>query len=135
LIPILAKGLAKDPELRYARGSQLAADLRACAAAIKSGVSTAELTQPLPPAAPASAPEDPGATIRLEAPLPASAPAPIAAEPVLILPEPTSELVRDIALPPGTAPASEGTIRLPPRGAEPPASDDTLRLPPDQEKP
>jgi serine/threonine-protein kinase len=163
VVPILDRGLAKDPEQRYARGSLMAADLRACAAAVKSGVSTTELTMPLPQAASVTTKETPdspqdgpafgppslpsavplkssesaGSTIRLEAPQPAVAPAPIAAEPVLILPEPTSELVRDVALPPGAAeaPASEGTIRLPPRGTEAPASDGTFPLPPDQEKP
>lgn len=37
VVSIINKGLAKDPDQRYARAAQLAADLRACIAAIKSG--------------------------------------------------------------------------------------------------
>ncbi len=56
VVPILDKGLAKDPDQRYARAALLAADLRACVAAIQSGIFTAESTQPpLPPAAPSPA--------------------------------------------------------------------------------
>jgi len=154
VVPILDKGLAKDPDQRYARGALLAVDLRACAAAIQSDVATTELTQPLPQVAapppfvaaavPVAAPEaagaggtsdTAGAPIRLEAPQPS--PAPIPAEPVPILPEPASDLVRDVALPPASAPgpASDGTIRLPPRGTEAQDPDATLRRSPDEEKP
>jgi serine/threonine-protein kinase len=43
VVPIVDRGLAKDPGQRYARGSLLAADLRVCASAIKSGFSGATL--------------------------------------------------------------------------------------------
>jgi serine/threonine-protein kinase len=46
---IIDKGLAKDPEKRYQRGSELAADLRKCIAAAKDGSAAP------PPAAPESA--------------------------------------------------------------------------------
>ncbi|MCX5796011.1 MAG: serine/threonine-protein kinase [Elusimicrobia bacterium] len=135
VLPILAKGLAKDPDQRYARAALLAADLRACCAAVKSGVCAQEVTQPLP-AAPAAAevpqaspaPEA-AAAIRLEAP------PPIAAEPVPILPEPAPDPRGDVALPSAAAPAPAGAIRLPPPGEQAPDTETTLQLPPDQEKP
>jgi len=42
VVPILDKGLAKDPDQRYARAALLAADLRACAVGSPSGLSTGQ---------------------------------------------------------------------------------------------
>ncbi|MBI5239267.1 MAG: CHASE2 domain-containing protein [Elusimicrobia bacterium] len=99
--PVINKGLAKDADQRYARGSLLAADLRACIAAVKSGT-TAEITQPVakPPAA--------EGTVRLEAPPPAQAPALASAPPAAVLPEPV------LAVPEPTLPSGSG--ELPPSG-------------------
>ncbi|MFA6004315.1 MAG: serine/threonine-protein kinase [Elusimicrobiota bacterium] len=82
LVPVVNQGLAKDPDQRYARGSLLAADLRACAAAIKAGRGDAAMPAPAAPAPqvqlPAleagSRPRPPAATVAIELPRPAAVP-------------------------------------------------------------
>ncbi len=76
---ILDKGLAKNPDERYARGSALAGDLRTCVAAMKSGGKIA------PPPVLAPAPVEEPKTISFEpqpAQMPDIAPAPVSAAPV-----------------------------------------------------
>jgi serine/threonine-protein kinase len=121
---VINKGLAKDPDGRYARGSLLAADLRACIAAGKSGTGTMEVTQPVPaPVAPAVE-----GTVRLQAPptAPAAAPftEPVLPDPAPVLPEPAI---------PGPAPLERVPILPDPVPAPPepasPAQEATLIIP------
>ncbi len=87
---ILDKGLAKDPDQRYARGRELAADLRACAAGAGRAPAPLEAAQPPSPPAVADAAQ------------------PI---PVVRVPEPAQATLRTIEIP---LPEAEPTIRLTP---------------------
>ncbi|MBI4676137.1 MAG: CHASE2 domain-containing protein [Elusimicrobia bacterium] len=78
--PIIDKGLAKNPDQRYARGSLMAADLRALIAAIKSG-------KPTGPADPASGRAPPAPAVQ----------APQAVPP---LPPPEAPLTQVVETPP-----------------------------------
>ncbi|OGR90845.1 MAG: hypothetical protein A3J74_09395 [Elusimicrobia bacterium RIFCSPHIGHO2_02_FULL_57_9] len=60
---IINKGLAKNPDQRYARGAQMAADLKACLAAFKLGIAAAAATAPAPAAKPPPPPTE--ATLRV----------------------------------------------------------------------
>ncbi|MBI4376295.1 MAG: CHASE2 domain-containing protein [Elusimicrobia bacterium] len=126
---IVDKGLAKDPAQRYARGSEMAADLRACIqgkacpVAVASAAPTLKIDIPVPapkidipvPAPridipqPAAAPVDGGATLRIE---------------------PTQA---NKTLPAGPPPAVEPTIRIEPV-LDGSGADQTVRIVPDPEQ-
>ncbi|MDD5656168.1 MAG: serine/threonine-protein kinase [Elusimicrobia bacterium] len=122
LAAILDKGLAKDPERRYGRGAEFAAELRAARAALAAGATSPTL-ELQPPAAvlPAARPE--------AAPEPAAPPAPASGAPggTIRLPPPGGA-------PPQAAPNPDATMPLPPAQAPAADPDATVRIAP-AEKP
>ncbi|MBI5884026.1 MAG: CHASE2 domain-containing protein [Elusimicrobia bacterium] len=115
--PIIDKGLAKDPAKRYARGSLLAADLRALIESIKSGKPMAAPPAPamVPPM---TVPEAP-ATVAVEVPPPAPAVEAAPPAPAEIKPSTPIHVAPAIDLP-----AAE------PEAAEPPAPAPKIELEP-----
>jgi serine/threonine-protein kinase len=139
VIAILDKGLAKDPAKRYSRAALLAEDLRAVAAALKSGP-----PGPPIPAVRTSVPPVPGElpipqvppapTVGNSVP-PAPAELPIPPAPVLILPDPAREPAPEVVLPSAPVPAPFGEIRLPPPRTQVPDGEAAPSPKPDQEEP
>ncbi len=111
---VINKGLAKDADQRYARGSLLAADLRACIAAIKSGTATVEITQPAA-VEPVLVLPDPAPEPTPVVPEPA-APEPVALERASLLPDPVPEPTPVV---PEPAASPEATLVIPPAPAAP----------------
>ncbi len=138
--PIIHKALAKDPEKRYLRGSQLAADLRRCLASLggsagapaqaKESTAPIPVPAPQPQAAPAADATIPAGALSapISAPAPAPSPAPSpAAIPVISAPAPvvTSDKTipattpLDATLPAGSMPAQDKTQPGATRGPRP----------------
>ena len=128
VVPVINRGLAKKPEERYARGQLMAADLRACLAAVKSGNAIPQAAQ-LPPTAQAPV-ADP--IVRDVAPPPApAANAGPDGVPTIANVSPDGDRGVGASAPtrhggpagldaaPTKPPASEGTVRLPPASAAP----------------
>ncbi len=145
VVPIINRGLAKRPEERYSRGSELAADLRALIAAIKSGTTMPAMAAPVPAPAPAPAPV-PEAPL----PIPIAAPAPIVSAPVPVavdFPPPPPPPPEPVELPAAAIPAvpaveatipavpaaspADATVRMTAPAAAPSQDPEaTLRMPP-----
>jgi serine/threonine-protein kinase len=128
VVAIINKGLAKNPEERYAKGSLLAADLRACAQAVRMG--TAAQAAPVP--APAPAPAAAATPAPVTEPTPAPAPAPVASATMPVLPPEVAALVAESTLTLVSPPAAEAppppVIEL---GARPgPSPEPTARIKP-----
>ena len=120
---IIDKGLAKNPDQRYARGSELAAALRACSAALRSG-------------SPAPAVAEPTIPVPMMEPLPA-VPVPVAATPATPeKPLPSLDFLAPVQAP--AQPSPDATLKMgqiiemPQRsGVHPaPSPEETLRINP-----
>jgi serine/threonine-protein kinase len=95
---ILDKGLAKNADKRYQRGSEMAADLRRCVAALKSGDNTAQITVPVEPVS--------------------AQPPVVEAPPPALEAEPASDATIQLAASPEPAPAETPAVEAPPAPVE-----------------
>ncbi|MEK9145246.1 MAG: serine/threonine-protein kinase, partial [Elusimicrobiota bacterium] len=129
---VVHKALKKQPDERYQKGSEMAADLKACIERVKSGKDTAAAQEPpsskgglspLPqraevPAAPAPAPA-PAPAVAAAAPAPEPEPAPVAPVPAPAPAAAAPESAETVVLPPAAEGplSSEGGLSPLPQGA------------------
>ncbi|MEK7743736.1 MAG: serine/threonine-protein kinase, partial [Elusimicrobiota bacterium] len=108
---VVHKALKKQPDERYQKGSEMAADLKACIELVKSGKDTA-------------AAQEPPSSKGVLSPLPQRAAVPAAPEPVAA--PVAAEAVQPEPEPVAAAPEAAETVVLPPAAEEPPSSEGGL---------